>query len=171
MRLVNLPALRRCAVETLSDTGLSVAHMLREHPDVVVLFNAANAPFLPVLRAAGIPTALHVDGLEWQRAKWRGIGQRYYRAAERWSVWWADVVVTDSEGIRDHFRSSYGKETTFIPYGAAIIDPGADRLGELGLEPGGFHLVVARLEPENHVRLIVEGFHRSNALKDLSVIG
>ncbi|MGE5763369.1 MAG: glycosyltransferase [Mycobacterium leprae] len=171
MRLVNLPAVRRSAVDTLSHTGLSVAHMLREQPDVVVLFNAANAPFLPVLRAVGIPTAVHVDGLEWQRAKWQGMGQRYYRAAERWSVWLADAVVADSNGIRTHLRLSYGRDSIFIPYGAPIVHAGTARLGEFDLEPSGFHLVVARFEPENHVRLIVEGFRASRATRPLIVVG
>ena len=36
--------------------------------------------------------------------------------------------------------------------------PGADRLAELDLEPGQYHLVVARIEPENHVDVIVEGY-------------
>ena len=35
---------------------------------------------------------------------------------------------------------------------------GHERLGELGLIPGGYHLVVARFEPENHVDVLVEGY-------------
>ena len=52
-------------METLSHTGLSVAHaIVRSRPDVALLFNAANSPLLPILRLARIPTALHLDGLE-----------------------------------------------------------------------------------------------------------
>ena len=75
MHLVNLPAVRQRAAETLSHTMLSVGHAIpREHPDVAFVFNAANAPFLPALRAARIPVAVHVDGLEWKRAKWGRAG-------------------------------------------------------------------------------------------------
>jgi glycosyltransferase involved in cell wall biosynthesis len=35
----------------------------------------------------------------------------------------------------------------------------------------GFHLVVARMEPENHVDVIVEGYRRSRALLPLVVVG
>ena len=52
----------------------------RTAPDAAFVFNAANAPLLPLLRAARIPVATHVDGLEWKRAKWGGGGRRYYRA-------------------------------------------------------------------------------------------
>ena len=144
MRLVNLPAVRHRALETLSHTALSSVHAaVRERPDVAMMFNAANAPFVPFLRACGIPTAVHVDGIEWQRAKWHGLGAQYYRIAEGWSARWADAVVADAQGIVDHVRDTTGRESIFIPYGAPIVDPPPSRLVELGLEPGAYHLAVA----------------------------
>ena len=172
MQLVNLPALRRRSLETLSHTGLSVGHaIVRTRPDVALLFNAANAPFLPLLRAARVPVAVHLDGLEWQRAKWAGLGRRYYHSAERLSVRWADEVIADARGIAEHVRASYGRESVFIPYGAPIIDPGTARLGEYGLIPDGYHLVVARFEPENHIDVIIEGYARSDSRLPLVVVG
>ena len=56
MRTVFLPAARRRSLETLSHTGLSALHLLRRtKPDAAVLFNAANSPWLPALRAMRIP--------------------------------------------------------------------------------------------------------------------
>ena len=63
MQLVHLPALRRRSLETLSHTGLSVAHLLFRRADATIVFNAANAPWLPLLRLARIPVATHMDGL------------------------------------------------------------------------------------------------------------
>ena len=96
MRLVHRGALRRRSLETLSHTGLSVAHLLRHRTDAAIVFNAANAPYLPALRAARIPVATHVDGLEWRRAKWGRTGQRYYRTAESLAVRWSDGPPDDS---------------------------------------------------------------------------
>src|SRR5665213_1249269 len=75
MKLVYLPALRMKIAETLSHTGLSSLHLFfsKKH-DMAFVFNAANAPFVPILRARGIPTVVHVDGLEWKRQKWSGAG-------------------------------------------------------------------------------------------------
>lgn len=172
MRLVNLPALRRRELETLSHTGLSALHaVLRARPDVAVLFNAANAPYLPLLRAARIPVAVHVDGLEWKRGKWAGLGSRYYRWAEGRAVRWADEVIADSRGIADHLRQAYGTEATFIPYGAPLVQAGSDRLPALGLDRHGYHLVVARFAPENNVEEIVAGYVSSGALLPLVVVG
>lgn len=173
MDLVHLPALRHKALETLSHTALSVAHAATHRlPDAAFVFNAANAPFVPWLRARGIPTAVHVDGLEWQRGKWGPTGRRYYRWAEQSCVRQADALIADAKGIVDYYRQEFDVPTELITYGTRIIrNAPSDRLPELDLQPGGFHLVVARFEPENHVDVIVEGYLESSARLPLVVVG
>lgn len=172
MRLVHLPAVQRKVLETLSHTGLSVLHRDARHADTAIVFNAANAPLLPALRAARVPTAVHVDGLEWQRSKWGPTGRRYYQVCERLAVRWADALIADARGIQDHYRTVHGVDSTFIPYGAPLLErPALSRLGELDLAPGGYHLVVARFEPENHVREAVDAHLRSRARLPLVVVG
>lgn len=172
MRLVTLPAMRRRSLETLSHTGLSVAHLLRHRTDVAFMFNAANAPWLPLLRVARVPVATHVDGLEWQRAKWGPTGRRFYRNAESWCVRWSDALIADAQGIRAYYRQEFDVATELIAYGAPIVDATrCERLREIGLDPGGYHLVVARFEPENHVDVIVDGYVRSTARLPLVVVG
>lgn len=140
--------------------------------DAAIVFNAANAPWLPLLRAARIPVATHVDGLEWRRAKWGGIGQRYYRAVEALSVRWSDALIADAQGIADYYRDEFAAPTEQIAYGAPKVDGArSDKLAELDLTPGGYHLVVARFEPENHVDVIVDGYRRSAAALPLVVVG
>ena len=172
MHLVNAPALRHRVTETLSHTAASTAHaIIRDRPDVVLLLNAGNAPMLKPLRLAGIPTAIHLDGLESKREKWRGAGAKYYRWAERAAVRWGQEVIADAEAIADHVRREYGRECVVIPYGAEVIDPGADRLGEVGITQGEYHLIVARLEPENHVLDAVHAYRVSSEQRPLVVVG
>ena len=172
MRLVHLPALRRRSLETLSHTALSVAHMMRHKPDVAIVFNSANSIFLPLLRARGIPVATHVDGLEWMRSKWQGLGRKYYRIAEQLAVRWSDGLIADAQGIADYYDGEFDAPTTLIAYGAPVVtDDDPQVLTSLGLTPRGYHLVVARFEPENNVHMIVDGYRRSNARLPLVVVG
>ena len=172
MRLVHLPAMRRKTLETLSHTALSVGHAIVHRCDVAFVFNAANAPLLPLLRLAKIPVVTHVDGLEWKRAKWSGAGQNYYRRAEALAVRWSDALIADAKGISDYYLERFGVDTDYIPYGAPkLAGTGSDRLAELDLSRAGYHLVVARMEPENHVHLAVEGYRRSAATRPLIVVG
>jgi glycosyltransferase involved in cell wall biosynthesis len=170
-RLVNLPALRMKTAETLSHTALSAAHALFQDFDLAIVFNSGNAPFVAPLRLRGLPVAVHIDGLEAQRAKWEGLGAKYYAWAERSSVRHADAIIADARAIGDHVRQTYGRDSVYLPYGAPLVDPPAPRLEELALQPQGYHLSVARFEPENHVVEIVRGYRRSNARLPLVVVG
>ncbi|MEW1957295.1 DUF1972 domain-containing protein [Kineococcus sp. NPDC059986] len=185
MRIVNLPAIRRRSLETLSRSALGTAHVgleqvraagagsRRARVDAAIVFNAANAPLLPALRALGVPVATHVDGLEWKRTKWGPVGQRYYRRAEALAVRFSDALIADARGIADYYEQRYSAATSLISYGAPVVpgDGDPERLAELGLVPGGYHLVVARFEPENHVDVVVAGYAASTARKPLVVVG
>lgn len=173
MELIHLPAVPVKQIETLSHTGLSTVHAFtRKKIDAAFVFNAANAPFLPLLRARRIPTALHMDGLEWRRSKWGARGRSYYRWAEQLGVRRADALISDAPGIANYYRHQFGVATEMIRYGAPLLDAAPDHgIRKIGLEPNGYHLVVARFEPENHVIEIVAGYSASNAKLPLVVVG
>jgi glycosyltransferase involved in cell wall biosynthesis len=172
MELIHLPAVRRRSLETLAHTALSVVHRSLAGTDAALLFNAGNAPLLPVIKSRGIPVATHVDGLEWRRDKWGKVGRRYYRTAESLAVRWSDALIADSHGIQQYFADEFGAATNLITYGAPILtDIGSDRIAEFHLTPRAYHLVVARFEPENHVREIVQGYVASPAELPLVVVG
>ncbi len=172
MRLVNAPAIRHRVAETLSHTTLSTAHaIIRDHPDVVLLLNAANAPLLKPLKLARIPTAIHLDGLESKREKWRGAGAKYYRWAEKAAVAWGQEVIADAQAIADYVQTVYGRQCVVIPYGAEVIHPGSDRLDAVSAGAQDYHLVVARFEPENHVLDAVHAYRASIETRPLFVVG
>ncbi len=164
MRLVNLPAIHQRMAETLSHTGLSTAHaMLKARPDVCFLMNAGNAPFLPVLNVARIPTAIHLDGLESKREKWRGAGAKYYRWAEKFAVKNGKYLIADAQAIADYIQLTYHRESEVIAYGAEVL-PTNERTSD-------FHLIVARLEPENHVLEAIHGYVQSGTSVPLKIVG
>lgn len=172
MRRIVLPAMRKRSLETLSHTALSVLHPALAKADAAIVFNAANAPLLPVVRARRIPVATHVDGSEWQRTKWGPTGRHYYRLAEELAVRWSDALIADAQGIADYYRDEFDAATDLIAYGAKILKTrGTDRLTEFGLERHRYHLVVARFEPENHVLEIVQAYVASRAAYPLVVVG
>lgn len=173
MRVVHLPAVPVKQIETLSHTGLSALHlMVRRRPDATFVFNAANSPFLPLLRLRRAPVALHMDGLEWRRSKWGPRGKAYYRWAEQFGVRTADALIADAPGIADYYRHQFDVPTELIRYGAPVLDQLPDRdVAEMDLTSGGYHLVVARFEPENHVLEIVAGYRDSDAKLPLVVVG
>lgn len=172
MQLVWLPAMRKRSLETLSHTGFSVLHLAAHRSDVAFVFNAANSPWLPLIRFARIPVATHMDGLEWKRNKWGRAGKKYYRFAESLGVNLSDGLIADAVGIQNYYSEEFAAPTDLIKYGAPVLDERpTHRITELGLQAKKFHVVVARFEPENHVEMIVEGYSKSGAKYPLIVVG
>jgi glycosyltransferase involved in cell wall biosynthesis len=165
-----LPALRHKYFETVSHTLLSALDALRRDFDVVLLCNAANAFVLPLLRAARIPVAINVDGIERHRRKWNVAGKIVYAIGESFSALFANKVVADADVIAGYYRSGYGIEPVTIPYGAEFpSEEDSDVLQRLGIEAGNYILYVSRFEPENNPLEVVTAFLRlSRAQRGIS---
>lgn len=156
-----LPALRHKYFETVSHTLLSSLDALRRDFDVVLLCNAANAFVLPLLRAARIPVAINVDGIERHRRKWNVAGKIVYAIGESFSALFANKVVADADVIADYYRSRYGIEPVTIPYGAEFpSEEDSDVLERLGVEAGNYILYVSRFEPENNPLEVVLAYEK-----------
>ena len=174
LQLIDVPAVRDRRLETLSSSFASLPHLRRIKPDAAVVFNSANSPILPVVRMFGIPVAVHVDGLEWQRSKWGPVGRRYYKMAEVLAVRSRSPLIADAQGIADYYLTKYRRSTELIAYGAPLRPARPDDAALLeghGVMPGSYHLVVSRIEPENHVREIIEGYLSSCVTSPLVFVG
>lgn len=147
----------------------------RKEYDVVYMLGYGAAPFCILPRIFGTKVWLNVDGIEWARAKWGKLAKGYFKVMEYFSVRIPDRVIADAAGIRDHLVRRHGERTNcdVIAYGATVVQdsPNEDLLMEWGLEPRGYHLVVCRLEPENHVLEIIEGYRQSSTQHPLVILG
>lgn len=172
VRLVYLPAVRHKYLETISHTLLATLHLVTHRPQVALYCNAANALFTGLARAAGVPVALNVDGLERKRKKWNSLGRAWYRLSERLSTLLPNAVVSDAAAIAAYYQRRYGKQTIFIPYGAEAGRLASTAvLAELGLEPRRYFLYVSRMEPENNALMVREAFERVQTSLKLVMVG
>jgi glycosyltransferase involved in cell wall biosynthesis len=171
-RLVTLPTVRTKYLDTPVHTLLSALHASAERYDAALVVNSANAVFVPILAAAGVATALHVDGIEKRRAKWGAFGRAVYALSERLACFVADRVITDAEVIRQHYRSRYGCDSTVLTYGVAADPPPAgETLQRLGLEPRQYFLYVSRFEPENNPHRVADAYRQFNGTLPLVMVG
>lgn len=137
---------------------LSLRDAARQRPDVhLTLGTTSSAPWLKIKGLRGsAPLAVHLDGLEWMRGKYSPAVQRYLKWAERTAAEAADLLVADHPEMA-RYAARYAKPCAEIAYG--VDDPApADLkiLSRFGLQPGDYALIIARLVPENHVRLAAE---------------
>ncbi len=121
------------------------------------------------------------DGHEWLRAKWPLPVRKYWKYSEKHMVKHADLLVCDSKNIEKYIRESYAKynpQTTFIAYGAEIRrsrladndEKFTNWLGEKGLKPKEYYLVVGRFVPENNYETMIREFMLSKTPKNFALI-
>lgn len=173
-----LPAPRHKYLETPVHSLISFFHLLFHRVDVVLVCNAANSPFVWLLRLAGLPVAVNVDGIERRRAKWNAVGRLWYWLGERCSVWFATRVVADADVIADYYKEQYGAQSTVIRYGySRVAEEAAEAkaagssnfvdflaknsiFSDLGVKPDSYVLFVSRLEPENNAHVVIAAYNR-----------
>lgn len=115
---------------------------------------------------------INMDGLEWKRSKYGPVTRKFLVRAEKWAARHGDLLIADSIGIRDYIREKYGREAIYIPYGADIptnYDPQVPE--RWGLRAGGYSLLMARMEPENNIEMVVQGWLASGKERPLVLIG
>ncbi len=159
IRRIVLPAIPGKYFETVSHTALSAIDSLRRDFDAVLLCNAANAFTIPLLRAARIPVAINVDGIERRRRKWNVLGRVVYMTGEAFSASFANKVVADAEVIAGYYRDHFDIESVTIPYGAEFPEEEDTAiLQRLGVERGNYILYVSRFERENNPLEVVNAY-------------
>lgn len=172
-RLAVLPTVRTKHLDTPVHTLLSSLHATAQDFDAALVVNSANAVFVPILQAAGIPVALHVDGIEKRRAKWGPLGRGVYAVSERLATIVPHRLVTDARVIEEHYLERYGAASTAIAYG---VDPDPQQLpialrGSLGIQPRQYFLYVSRFEPENNPHKVVEAYRAVSGDLPLVMLG
>ena len=172
MRRVETGYLRKRSLETLSHTFTAILHAARNRPDVLILVNPANGPLLLLTRLLRIPTAINVDGLDWERSKWPPLGRRVILFGAWCCAKFAPAIIADSKGIGDYYRERWGRDSFYASYGAEPWTFAPPKLlAEYGLESRRYLLVVARLEPENNIELIVNAYLESGLDDPLVIVG
>ena len=175
-----LPAPRHKYLETPVHSLLTLLSYCGERmfspktaPEVLLVCNAANSPFLFLTKLFRVPVAVNVDGIERLRGKWNALGRLWYRLGERCSVLFANRIIADADVIANYYAEQYGAQSTIIAYGYREGDVefakrkiashlleqrDSEVLRELGLKTNGYLLYVSRLEPENNAHRVIKAY-------------
>lgn len=167
-----VPCIKTKSLSQLSNSFLSTVHAICKSYDVILYVNSANGIFGPITKIFRKKTAINVDGLEWLRPKWKGLGAKVFYFSSKMATKWMDEIITDAEGMRQVYLEEFNKDSTVIAYGANIRDSKDYSLIEKwNLKTNDYYLIVGRLIPDNNALLILEEFVKSNTTKKLVIVG
>jgi glycosyltransferase involved in cell wall biosynthesis len=114
----------------------------------------------------------NMDGMEWKRSKFSKKTQYFLRHAEKWAINTSNHLVADSVGIQQYLKNTQNVESTYIPYGAIVFNsPNKDVLSSYQLREHQYSMLIARMEPENNIEIILDGFVKSGLKTPFLVIG
>ncbi len=174
VRLSYLPAIQAGAVSPILSDALAL-WQARSKFDVVYVLGYAAPMFFWLPRLFGRQLWVNMDGLEWARTKWGFLGRLYIKTMERIAVRMANMVIADAKAIKRSLLSRHPQMApcSVIAYGAPVVRyaPDLTLLKKWGLSPQSYFISVCRLEPENHVLEIMQGFLRSSSCQKLIVVG
>jgi glycosyltransferase involved in cell wall biosynthesis len=140
--------------------------------DVVLLMGYTSSSVWGGLYPSKSTIITNMDGLEWKRSKYSGPVQQFLKYAERLAVKYSQFYISDSLVIKSYLGEKYQIESRYIPYGADLFSDEEREQPETGEAlKEDYFLLMARMEPENNIETILEGFNNSNSPKKFKVLG
>lgn len=166
--------------ENLSDIYFLLK--LSKHYEVIIFLGIEVGMFLfiPQLLNKEVKTLVNIDGVMWERTKFNRVERWLLKINHIMAIKFADIVIADSKEMMSYVDEKYQAKTTYLSYGIQPpkkIPWNWKNLKKLTnytgkkLIPGNYFLVVARLEPENNILTIIEGFVKANLTTPLVVLG
>lgn len=172
VNLVYIPTIEKKSLSQLVHSIQSIIHACFKDFDIILVVNSANGPFGIITRLFGKRTAINVDGLEWLRPKWKGLGAKYFYWASKMATKLYDVIITDSDEMQKVYEKEFNAKSTVIAYGANIRSSHQpDLINKWGLVQSEYYLIVGRLIPDNNADIILSEFLNSSSSKKLVIVG
>ena len=114
-----------------------------------------------------------VHGLDWARAKWGGFATKYILFGEKQAVKHADEIIVLSHNVQNYFKSTYKRETVFIPNG--VNRPEVREACEIkklwGLEKDSYVMFLGRIVPEKGISYLIDAWRNIKTEKKLVIAG
>ncbi len=172
IELVYTPSIETKFLSQFINSFFSFIHACFSSIDVILVVNSANGPFGIFTRFFNKKTCINVDGLEWLRPKWKGLGSLYFKFSSKLSTILFDMIITDSKEMSKIYSNNFNKISSTIAYGPTMVkSKNQIILKKYNLKQNQYYLIVGRLIPDNNSLLILKGFLKSKSRKKLVIVG
>lgn len=149
-----------------------ILDLKKQKVDIILQLGYTSGSIWGWLLPKNAVVTTNMDGLEWKRTKYSSLVKNFLLFAERLGVKFSDHLISDSIGIQEYLKSKYNHDSVFIPYGANTFNNPDERvLANYSIRPRQYSLLIARLEPENSIDVILGGVAKAKLNRIFLVIG
>ncbi len=149
-----------------------ILHSKKQQFDVILQLGYTSSSVWNRLFNKEVVIVTNMDGLEWKRSKYNKPTQNFLKYAEKLAMKHSDFVVADSLGIKAYLDKKYHVDSEYIAYGSQLFqNPEEAQILQYNVQKGNYNMLIARLEPENNIEVILDGVAKSNSETDFLVVG
>ena len=149
-----------------------VLDIRKRNIDVVFQLGYTSSSVWNWLIPKQIKLITNMDGLEWKRSKYSKRVQKFLQYAEKLAIKHSNVLIADSIGIKEYLIKKHTVDSEYIAYGVETKNVYNDSiLKELDVIKHEYNMLIARIEPENNIEVILDGVIQSKNDQDFVVIG
>jgi len=140
--------------------------------DIILMLGYTSSSIWSFLYPRKTAVITNMDGLEWQRTKYSKKARVFLKYAEKLAIQSSSFHVADSPVIKEYLDAKYQINSRYIAYGAGPSPVAEENLlNEYDLQKNQYFLLMARMEPENNIEMILDGFCLSKSNLKFAVIG
>ena len=153
---------------------LCLKHAVKQDFDIIYEAGYATASISYRLKRKGKKPYIitNMDGIEWKREKWNSFTKLFIKYCEGLAIVRSDYIVSDNEGIKSYLDNKYDVDSRFVPNGADLAHNfDYTVLRDLNIEASKFMLIIARIEPENNIDLMMSAYEKAQSAYPLIIVG
>jgi glycosyltransferase involved in cell wall biosynthesis len=154
--------------------SLCIKHSAKQNFDIVLLcgYPTAIFSFHKMQRSKNPTFVINVDGLEWSRSRWSVFTKYFIKWAEIKVATSSINLISDHNLISEYYKKTYNKKTQYIPYGADLmLNADENILKNYNLTKQQYFIAISRIEKDNNLQTIIDGFFLSGSDKKLVMVG
>jgi glycosyltransferase involved in cell wall biosynthesis len=149
-----------------------ILNVRKQNCDIILQLGYTSSSIWGWLMPKKAIITTNMDGLEWKRTKYSEKVKKFLKWAESLGVKYSDFLISDSIGIQNYLKEIYKADSTYIAYGATLFENNNEGiLQEYNLLAYEYDMLIARLEPENSIEIILDGVAKANLSRPFLVIG
>jgi len=167
---------RNYTYRKMFEIAYDIYFILRSDYDIVYGLNANAGPFYLYPRLLGKGSIVNIDGMDWVRSKYNRYEKFFFKVLYLLVEGTARRVAIDSKFMRNHVPPRFRDKLVYAPNGVNVADAPVFSgtyitVNGKTIERGKYWLVVARLEPENNIDMMIRGYASSKSGKPLFITG
>lgn len=173
VRLITVPAIDVKGIAAMTASLFASIRAAFGRYDVVHFHTEGPCATLWLPKLLGKRCVVTVHGLDHQRSKWGRFARTYILLGEKVAARYADEIIVLSQGVKDYFLKTYGRETELIPNGLPRMERRAAVAiaDKYGVRDDDYILYLGRITPEKGVHYLIEAFQQVRTDKKLIIAG